>query len=56
MVLDTKSMPIVTLYVLSNVSYMKRVMMLVLPEHEAQRSGGTQTPTQPQRDTMQMPS
>ena len=31
MVLLTKSMPMVTLYVVSKVSYMKRVMMEVLP-------------------------
>ena len=33
----TKSMPMVTLYVLSNVSYMKRVMMLVLPTASSPR-------------------
>lgn len=31
MVLERKSMPMVAWYVVSNVSYMKRVMMLVLP-------------------------
>ena len=37
MVLLTKSMPIVTLYVVSNVSYMKRVMILVLPTASSPR-------------------
>jgi hypothetical protein len=37
MVLLTKSMPMVTLYVVSKVSYMKRVMMLVLPTASSPR-------------------
>ena len=38
MVLLTKSMPMVTLYVVSNVSYMNRVIILVLPTASSPRN------------------